>query len=107
VINFDVARAELIRRLTSRRVCGAAGGLQLDFKPPRKADTCDACGAQLVQRADDREETVIQRLEVYARQTAPLIAYYRARGCWVEIDGNAGYDAAGADRERARVGADR
>jgi len=109
VINFDVARAELIRRLTSRRVCGRCKAVyNLDFKPPRKADTCDACGAQLVQRADDREETVIQRLEVYARQTAPLIAYYRARGLLVEIDGNAGYDAARAQIESALgVGADR
>jgi len=102
VVDIQVGREELIRRLTSRRVCPNCKAVyNLDFKPPRRAGICDACGASLVQRPDDREETVVQRLEVYARQTSPLIEYFRARGLLSEIDGNAGYDAARTRIEKA------
>ena len=108
-IDIQVAREELIRRLTSRRVCPQCKAVyNLDFKPPRRPGVCDACGGGIVQRPDDREETVVQRLEVYERQTAPLIDYYRRRGLLSEIDGNAGYDAARAGIEQVlHGGADR
>ncbi len=109
VLNFVVARGELIGRLTSRRVCPKCKAVyNISFKPPREAGVCDACGTRLIQRDDDTEATVAQRLEVYERQTAPLIAYYRDRGLLTEIDGNQGYEEARAQAERALgVGADR
>jgi adenylate kinase len=92
VLQINVARDELIHRLTQRRVCPNCKAVyNLDFKPPKQDLICDVCGAQVVQRQDDREETVTQRLEVYERQTAPLIDYYIARGLLAVIDGNCGY----------------
>ncbi|MFH1144225.1 MAG: adenylate kinase [Candidatus Eisenbacteria bacterium] len=101
-LDFQVARAELIGRLTSRRVCPRCKAVyNLEFKPPRRAGACDACGGELVQRDDDRETTVVQRLEVYERQTAPLVEYYEKRGLLKAIDGNAGFESARSQIERA------
>jgi len=81
VIFFEVSRDELLRRLTGRRVCRQCGtAFHLVFSPPAKPDTCDRCGGPLYQRADDAESAVAHRLEVYAKQTAPLLDYYRQRG---------------------------
>ncbi|MCK4412636.1 MAG: adenylate kinase [Candidatus Eisenbacteria sp.] len=102
VLQINVARDELIHRLTSRRVCPNCKAVyNLDFKPPKQGDICDACGASVVQRDDDREATVAQRLEVYERQTAPLIDYYIARGLVAVIDGNQGYAHTRAEIETA------
>ena len=80
VVFFDVSEAELLRRLTGRRVCSNCGATyHLVSKPPKTNERCDACGSALVQREDDREATVRNRLEVYARQTAPLLDFYRDR----------------------------
>ena len=59
----------------------------MEFRPPSKPDICDRCGGELYQRDDDREETVRERLEVYHRQTQPLIQYYRDRDLYTEING--------------------
>jgi adenylate kinase len=59
----------------------------LAYDPPKRAGTCDRCGGDLFQRTDDREETIIARLDVYDRQTAPLSTFYRSRGLLREIDG--------------------
>ena len=81
VIFFDVSRDELLRRLTGRRVCRQCGtAFHLVFSPPAKPDQCDRCGGPLYQRADDAESAVAHRLEVYTKQTAPLLDYYRQRG---------------------------
>ena len=88
VIYFDVPRAELLRRLTGRRVCRACGRtFHLVSAPPRVAGTCDDCGGELYQRADDSEATVATRLDVYQKQTAPLLDYYRGRGLLAEVAG--------------------
>lgn len=88
VVFFDVAEAELLRRLTGRRVCPRCGATyHLSFAPPRVADRCDACGGPLSQREDDREATVRNRLQVYARQTAPLLDLYRDRGLLTRVAG--------------------
>src|SRR5439155_747919 len=60
---------------------------QSSFDPPAQPDRCDRCGGRLVQRADDREETVRHRMEVYARETAPVLEHYRAAGLVCEVDG--------------------
>ncbi|HEY8450450.1 MAG TPA: adenylate kinase [Bacillota bacterium] len=84
VVDDDV----VLRRLTGRRICPQCGATyHIEFEPPRVAGRCDACGAQLVQRDDDREETVRRRLEVYRQQTTPLVEHYRRQGLLAEVDG--------------------
>ena len=88
VIFFEVARGELLRRLTGRRVCRECGtAFHLMFNPPATAGRCDRCGGPLYQRADDAESAVTHRLEVYANQTAPLLDYYRQRHVLTEVSG--------------------
>jgi adenylate kinase len=107
VVYFDVSEPELLRRLTGRRVCRACGHTyHLTSSPPARAGGCDACGGELYQRDDDREATVRNRLEVYARQTAPLLDYYRQRNQLVTVSGE-GPVAAIRDTIRAAVGAAR
>ena len=81
VVSIDVPEDELVRRLAARRVCRQCGAMfQLDADPAARAGRCDRCGGELYQRDDDSEATVRHRLDVYARQTAPLLDYYRGRG---------------------------
>lgn len=88
VINVSVARDEIIRRLTGRRSCPVCQAVyHVEFAPPKQDMRCDRCGNTLVQRSDDRRETVEARLSVYEQQTAPLVAYYRDRGLLSELDG--------------------
>ncbi len=88
VLNLDVAEGELIRRLTGRRVCPKCGETyHLVFTPPRALGTCDRCGQDLVQREDDKESTVRQRLQVYQRQSRPLVDHYRQGGLLATVDG--------------------
>jgi adenylate kinase len=88
VIYFNVSRDELLRRLTGRRVCRACGRTyHLVSAPPKVADKCDACGGELYQRVDDSEATVVTRLEVYQKQTSPLLEYYRGRKLLAEVPG--------------------
>jgi adenylate kinase len=88
VIYFNVSRDELLRRLTGRRVCRACGHtFHLVSAPPKVAGKCDACGGELYQRVDDSEATVATRLDVYQKQTSPLLAYYRGRNLLAEVAG--------------------
>jgi len=88
VVFFDVSRDELLRRLTGRRVCRACGRtFHLVSAPPTVAGKCDACGGELYQRDDDSEATVATRLDVYQKQTAPLLDYYRSRGLLAQVRG--------------------
>lgn len=93
VISLRVDNEALVERLTGRRTCAACGrGYHVRFDPPRVESVCDDCGGALLQRDDDREETIRQRLQVYDLQTAPLIAYYRDRELMAEVDGMATID---------------
>jgi adenylate kinase len=77
VANMEVDREELVRRISGRRSCPKCKAVfNVHGQPPKKPDVCDACGQKLVQRADDEESTVRQRLSVYDRQTRPLLDYY-------------------------------
>ncbi|OLB97977.1 MAG: adenylate kinase [Candidatus Rokubacteria bacterium 13_1_40CM_68_15] len=87
VVNVDVSEPELLRRLTARRVCGACGTTLDASSPPQRTGVCDSCGGQLYQREDDREQTVRKRLDVYGRQTRPLLDYYRGRGLLDTVSG--------------------
>jgi adenylate kinase len=88
VLSVQVPPRVIVERLAGRRTCKNCGALyHQDFDPPQKNGVCDRCGGELLQRDDDREETISARLKVYETQTAPLIGYYRERGLLREIDG--------------------
>lgn len=93
VISIEVPDEELIKRLTGRRVCQNCGAtFHIHFNPPQAEGICDQCGQELHQRVDDTITTVKNRLEVYNRQTEPLIAYYREQEKLVSIDGSQAID---------------
>lgn len=88
VVNIDVERDELIERLSGRRQCRQCGeNYHVRFRPSQKQDTCDRCGGGLFQRDDDKEDVIRQRLEVYGKQTQPLIAYYEKKGLLRNVKG--------------------
>lgn len=93
VIYFDVSEPELVRRLTGRRLCRTC---QTPFHvvsaPPKRTGVCDKCGGELYQRVDDGEATVRNRLEVFERQTAPLLDYYGRRGVLRTVSGEGAVD---------------
>ena len=86
VLLFNVDDQEIIARLTGRRSCPKCKATyHVVFNPPRVAGICDVCGSTLIQRVDDREDTVRERLKVYHNNTAELIPYYRAQGLLREV----------------------
>ena len=88
VIDIQVPDEKIVQRLSGRRVssgCGAS--YHLLYKKPEKDGVCNLCGAQLVQRTDDREETVLERLKIYHEQTEPLVEYYRKKNKLVVVEG--------------------
>ncbi|WP_396611939.1 adenylate kinase [Haloferax sp. S1W] len=88
VIYLEVAEDELVERLTGRRVCSECGtNFHVKFNQPEEEGVCDECGGELIQRDDDTEETVRERLSVFDENTAPVIEHYRDEGVLVEIDG--------------------
>lgn len=88
VISLEVDAEALVERLTGRRTCKDCGrGFHIKFDPPKAEQICDSCGGPLIQRDDDREETIRKRLDVYAEQTTPLTGYYRETGLLTELDG--------------------
>ncbi len=85
---IEVPDEEVVRRLAGRRVCSKGGHVyHLEFDPPKREGVCDQDGSRLIQRDDDREDTIRRRLEVYARQTAPLVEYYEGVGLLRRFDG--------------------
>jgi adenylate kinase len=89
VLLIEVPDDVVVRRLAGRRVCvkNPSHIYHLDFDPPKHEGVCDQDGSRLIQRDDDREETIRRRLDVYHSQTEPLIAYYDARGLLRRFDG--------------------
>jgi adenylate kinase len=88
VLLIDVPDEEVVRRLSGRRVCKKAGhNYHVEFDPPKREGVCDQDGSQLIQRDDDKPETVKHRLEVYKDQTSPLVDFYDDRGVLRRIDG--------------------
>lgn len=88
VINVSVDKNVLVERAVGRRICKDCGATyHIQFNPTSKDGVCDKCGGPLYQRADDNEETVTKRIEVYLNETQPLIDYYKARNILVTIDG--------------------
>ncbi|WP_435070147.1 adenylate kinase [Haloplanus sp. C73] len=88
VVFLDVSESELVDRLTGRRVCDDCGAnYHVEFSPPETEGVCDECGGDLIQRDDDTEDTVRERLRVYEENTEPVVEHYRDEGVLVEIDG--------------------
>lgn len=88
VIHLDVSDAEIVRRLSGRRICRQCQApFHMLFKKPRHEGICNHCGGALYQRDDDKAETILVRLKNYHRQTKPLIAYYRDAGVLTEVHG--------------------
>jgi adenylate kinase len=99
VLSVQVPKAVIVERLAGRRTCRQCGAMcHVVFNPPKVAGVCDRCGGELYQRDDDKEQTIANRLEVYEKQTAPLVDYYRERGLLRSIDG-----VGEIDEIRARV----
>jgi adenylate kinase len=85
---IEVPDDEAVRRISGRRVSRKTGRVyHVEFDPPKHEGRCDIDGSELIQRDDDAEQTVRNRLEVYRRQTAPLIDYYEERGLLRRLDG--------------------
>lgn len=88
VINIDVDKNILVKRLSGRRVCKNCGETyHIDNKPTLKDGVCDKCSGEVIQRADDNEKTVLDRIEVYEKQTFPLIDFYKNLGLILTVDG--------------------
>ncbi len=89
VIYFKTSTDTIIKRLTGRRICRNCGAnYHIINIPPKKAGICDLCGGELYQREDDQENTILNRLQVYNRQTASLIDYYRNKNILKEVSGD-------------------
>ena len=93
VLDLEVPTGQVLRRLASRRVCVDCGTNYSVSQPPLLNWTCDVCGGEVVQRKDDTEEAIRTRLELYERQTAPLIDWYAAHGLLIGINGSGSPDA--------------
>ena len=95
---LEVDREELMARLTGRRICDDCGAnYHVEFSPPEEAGVCDECGGELIQRDDDNEETVRERLEVFDENTQPVIDYYDDEGELVRVDGEGAPEAVWSD----------
>jgi adenylate kinase len=93
VVYFEIPDAELVARLTERWSCPHCGRIyNLKTDPPKRAGLCDVEGATLVQRPDDRPEAVSTRLEVYHKETAPVLEYYRQQALLRSIDARGAFD---------------
>jgi adenylate kinase len=99
VVILEVPDEALVQRLSGRRSCPNCGAVyNVYFDKPKQDEKCDRCNSELVQRADDRRDTVVRRLEVYKQQTSPIIEYYQQKGADVNfIDGDRDIEAVQRD----------
>lgn len=92
-LSVDVDTDILMKRLTGRRTCKSCQQMfNIYFGPPKKEGACDKCGGELFQRADDKEETIKNRLEVYEKSTAPLMDYYSKKNILKSVEGMGSVD---------------
>jgi adenylate kinase len=92
-VDIEVPTTQVLRRLAARRVCVDCGANYSTITPPLINWTCDVCGGEVIQREDDIEEAIGRRLELYERQTAPLIDWYWSRGQLAKVNGIGSPDA--------------
>jgi len=87
-LEFEVSDACVVRRLGGRRICSRCGAdFNLYTKPPRQEGICEICGGKLLQRTDDKDEVILNRLKVYREETFPLEEYYQRQGKLIRING--------------------
>ncbi len=99
---INVANDVLVGRLAGRRICTECGAsYHILNAPPKQEGVCDECGGQLIQRKDDSEEAVAERLKVYDELTAPLIKYYQDQGKLIEIAGDQSVESVASDIKEA------
>ncbi len=87
VVDLEVATEVVVDRIASRRTCADCGAIYSTAAPPKYGWHCDNCGGEVIQRDDDTEDAILHRLDLYERETAPLIAWYAERGLAVVVDG--------------------
>lgn len=93
VILLQVPKEVILERGTGRQICSSCGvSYHIKLKPPRNKNLCDFCGNKLIQRDDDKENTIINRLQLYETETMPLINYYKGKKLLVSIDGTLSID---------------
>jgi len=93
VVNFDIPDSSVIERLGGRRVCRKCGhNFHIIFDKPKKEGVCDHCGGEVYTRDDDKAEAIQKRIEVYRKQTAPLIDFYRKKGILIDVDAKPAVD---------------
>lgn len=98
VINIEVDKDILVGRAVGRRICKSCGATyHVEFNPPKVDGVCDVCGGELYQRADDNEETVSKRIQVYLDETKPLVNYYSQEGIIANINGQQSIDTVFTD----------
>ena len=98
VVNIEVDKDILVGRAVGRRICKSCGATyHVEFNPPKADGVCDVCGGELYQRADDNEETVSKRIQVYLDETKPLVDYYSKEGIIANINGEQSIDKVFAD----------
>lgn len=89
VVNIKASADIIVQRLSGRRTCRDCQAVyHILYSPPKKEGVCDKCGGELYQRDDDKEETIRKRLDVYEKQTSPLLEYYQDSGKLMEVNGN-------------------
>lgn len=89
VLYFDVTETTAVERLSGRRMCKTCGaGYHVKHMPPKQENLCDRCRSELIQRTDDRPETIRERLNVYTEQTKALVKEYKSRGLLRRVDAN-------------------
>ncbi|MDV9850626.1 adenylate kinase, partial [Clostridioides difficile] len=93
VVNIEVDKSILVSRAVGRRICKSCGATyHVEFNPPKVEGVCDVCQGELYQRADDNEETVSKRIQVYLDETKPLVNYYSKQGIIADIKGDQAID---------------
>jgi adenylate kinase len=89
VLYMEASLPMIIRRLTGRRICRSCGAVfHMTNKPPRKEGICDSCGGELYQRSDDNEQTIRNRMNVYMKNTMPILDFYKERRKLKTINGD-------------------
>ncbi len=87
VLSINIPDERVVRRMVGRRVCSSCSApFHLESAKPKKDGVCDSCGGELIQRKDDKAETVQHRLDVYQEETAPLVEYYRSKGILHDVE---------------------
>ena len=105
VVNLNVPREVILDRLTTRRTCEDCGAIyNVKSNPPKVEGVCDKCGGKVVQRADETEEAISKRLDVFNEQTAPLVDFYRDKGMLWDINATSSEEVVKIIKEKLGIG---